>query len=67
LECDVLLNYDFLEETDAFSYYEDSFAQSIFIDEEDVASFFTITKMPAFMEDFRDRFRSELRVAAEGE
>jgi hypothetical protein len=67
LECDVLLNYDFLEETDAFSYYEDSFTQSMFIDGEDVASFFTITKMPAFMEDFRDRFRSDSTVTAEGE
>ena len=66
LDCDVVLDYEFLDETDAFSFHEDSFVENLIPYYEESASFFTITRAHGFVESAKDWFRGGPKQNSEG-
>ena len=66
LQCDVILSYDFLEKTDSFTEYADSFIDLDVDEENEIEGFYTLTKAPDLFSKIERRLQSRKKGSDQG-
>ena len=66
LQCDVILSYDFLEKTDSFTEYADSFINLDVDEANEIEGFYTLTKAPDLFSKIKRRLQSRKKGSDQG-